>query len=189
MRIKDKRAQDNSLIINSMKKLLFLFICILFAYPIMAQEKYPVPVLTSDQKHGGAVGQAWAFAAAGMNFAKTKGVSPYEYGKYIGKLFAPSWGAGDDFDRFVNGAIYNFESFRHVSDTPLKVRDNPDGSVTVFTSEQMWHKYFPDGNQFASFNDFLEFIKGLNEPIADYMGASVTIENRDGQTIMTFRRK
>jgi len=172
-----------------MRKLLLLLICILFAYPILAQEKYPVPVLNSDQKHGLVVGQAWVFAAAGMNFAKTKGVSPYEYGKYLGTLFAPSWGGGNDFDRFVKGVIYNYESFRQASDAPLQVKENQDGSVTVLTSEQMWHKYFPVESPFASYNDFLEFVKGLNEPIANHMGAITTMEGKDNQLIFTFRRK
>ena len=172
-----------------MKKILSALMCFLLAGALFAQEKYPIPSLSSDQKHGRAVGQAWVIAAAGMNFAKTKGVSPYEYGKYLGTLFAPSWGEGNDFDQFVRGSIYNYESFRHVTDPPLQVKENTDNSVTVVTSEQMWHNYFPEGNPFASYNEFLELVKGLNESIANHMGATVTMENQGNQLIFTFRRK
>jgi hypothetical protein len=172
-----------------MKKSLSLLICILFAGVLIAQEKYPIPALSSDQKHERAVSQAWVLLASGMNFAKMHGISPFEYGKYLGNLFAPSWGDGNDFDQFVRGSIFNYESFRHVTDAPLQVKENPDGSVTVLTSEQMWHKYFPDGNPFASYNEFLEMIRGLNEPIANHMGATVTMESKDNQLIFTYRKK
>jgi hypothetical protein len=172
-----------------MKRTLSLFVCLLLGYSLLAQEKFPIPPLGSEEKHIRAVSQAWVMAAAGMNYAKTKGTSPYEYGKYLGNLFAPSWGQGDNFDTYVRGSIFNLESFRDNTDTPLQIKENPDGSVSIVTADRMFHKYFPEGSPFASYSEFLEFIKGLNEPIANYMGGTMTMENRDGLLVFTYRKK
>jgi hypothetical protein len=172
-----------------MKRTLSLFVCLLLGYSLLAQGKYPIPPLGSEEKHVRAVSQAWVIAAAGINYAKTKGTTPYEYGKYLGNLFAPSWGQGNDFDTFVRGSIFNFESFRDDTDSPLQIKENSDGSVTIVTADMMWHKYFPDGSPFVSYSEFLELIKGLNEPIADHMGGTVTMESRDGHLMFTYRKK
>lgn len=172
-----------------MKKLLTLISCLILSGVLIAQEKYPVPDINADQKHQRTLFQAWTFAAAGIEFAKSHGISPYEYGKYIGKLFAPSWGPGNDYDSFVKWSVFNFENFRHVSDAAMKVTENPDGSFSLVTDEKMWHQYFPDGQSLVSFDEFLEFSKGINEPIADHMGATTKMDRKDGSLIFTFTKK
>ena len=127
--------------------------------------------------------------AAAINFAKSKGVNPYEFGCYIGKLFAPSWGTDKSFDRLIKGSLFNIETFRHVTDAALEVTENKDGSVSIITSENMWHKYFPDNNQFASFSEFMDFSKGLFDEIAAYMESDLTMEITNAKVIFTFRKK
>jgi hypothetical protein len=156
---------------------------------LSASEKYPVPVFTGDQKHRRTLSQTWSLCAAGINFAKKHGVTPYEYGKYFGKLYAPTWGTGNNFDKLVKGTIYNTENFRHISDPGLAIKENSDGSVSLLTSEKMWHRYFPEESPFASYAQFLEFSKGIYEPIADYMGASVKLETKDSLLIFTYKKK
>jgi hypothetical protein len=172
-----------------MKQYLTFIICFVLVGSLYAQEKYPIPELTSDQKHDRTLGQFWVMTAAGINFAKTHGVTPYEYGRYMGELFAPSWGDGNDFDAFVKGSIYNYENFRHLSDALLTIKENQDGSVNIIMSDKMWHKYLPDGNPYGSYSEFLEFMKGVNEPIANYMGATFKSEIKDTLLIFTFKKK
>jgi hypothetical protein len=172
-----------------MKKYLTLIICILLVNNLLGQEKYPIPVRTADQKHARTLSQFWVVGAGGINFAKTHGVTPYEYGKYLGNLFAPSWGAGNDFNAFVKGTIYNLENFRHISDAPLVVKENQDGSVSIALNEKIMHKYFPEGNPYTSFDEVFEFMKGVNEPIADHMGAIVKAEVKDSLVIYTLKKK
>jgi len=172
-----------------MKKYLTFIICLILTGSLVAQEKYPIPVRTSDQKHNRTLGQFCVASAAGINFAKAHGVTPFEYGKYIGNLFAPSWGAGNDFDAYVKGSIFNLENFRHVSDAVLTVKENQDGSVSIISNDKMWHKYIPDGNPYASYNEFLEYMNGLNEPIANHMGATFTTEIKDTLLIFTLKKK
>jgi hypothetical protein len=172
-----------------MKKYLTFIFCLLLCGNLAAQEKYPIPVRTSDQKHGRALSQFYACMAAGINFAKSHGVTPYEYGKYLGNLFAPSWGAGNDFEGFVKGSIYNLESFRHISDAALVVKENEDGSVSVITNDKMWHRYFPEGKGYASYDEFKDCMKGMYEPLGNHMGATLTQETRDTLLVYTFRKK
>jgi len=172
-----------------MKKLLMLIICSLLVGSVLSQEKYSIPERTGDQKHGRTLYQLWSLNAASINFAKSKGVTPYEFGKYLGSLFAPGWGPGNDFDGFVKGVIYNTENCRHVKDAPLSVKVNEDGSVKLFCSDKMFHKYFPDDNPFVSYKDFLEFYNGIFEPIANHMGASVNMEIKDTLMIFTLKKK
>ena len=172
-----------------MKKSLTIIICLVLTASLIAQEKYPVPVRTADQKHGRALFQFYSCLAAGISFAKAHGVTPYEFGKYMGNLYAPSWGAGNDYEAFVKGSIYNFESFRHVTDAALVVEENKDGSVSIIMNDKMWHKYFPEGKGYASYGEFNECMKGLMEPISNHMGATLSKENRDSLLIYTFRKK
>lgn len=172
-----------------MKKFLSLAILLIISANLNAQEKYPVPVRTSDQKHARAVGQAWFMIASGVNLAKAQGITPYEYGKTLGKLFAPTWGSGNNFDSYVKGMIFNYESLRNVSDSPLKVIENSDGSVTILMNENNWHKYLPEGNPFASFSEVFECMKGVSDPIADHMGATFTMELKDTLIITTLKSK
>jgi hypothetical protein len=171
-----------------MKKYLTLVIFLLLAGSLLAQEKYPVPVLTGDQKHGNMVFQYWVMNAAGISFAKAHGVTPYEYGKYIGNLFAPTWGQGNNFEGYVKGAIYNM-SFLCPSDAGLVVKENEDGSVSIRTDDSIWHKFFPEGQGFASYDEFIEYMRGINEPIADHMGATITIKRQDTQLVFTLKKK
>mgnify|MGYP001560046469 CR=1 FL=1 len=115
-------------------------------------------------------------------------MTPYEYGKYIGNLFAPTWGQGNNFEGYVKGAIYNM-SFLCPSDAGLVVKENEDGSVSIRTDDSIWHKFFPEGQGFASYDEFLDYMRGINEPIADHMGATITIKRQDTQLVFTLKKK
>jgi hypothetical protein len=172
-----------------MKKIVFSVICIFMAVTLIAQEKYPIPVRTADQKHGRTISQFYWVDAAGIAFAKSKGVTPYEYGIYVGNLAAPTWGPGNDFEGFVKGIIYNLENFRHISDAPLVVKENEDGSVCIIANDKMIHKYFPDEKSIISYEEVKESMTGGFEPIATHMGAIITMETKDTLLVLTLKKK
>jgi hypothetical protein len=172
-----------------MKKYLAFITCLILACSLFAQEKYPVPVRTGDQKHSRMIYQYWALSAAGLNFAKTHGVTPYDYGKYMGNLFAPSWGAGNNFEAYVKGMIGNWESMRLATDPGLVIKEDKDGSVSISSNDKILHRYFPEGKSYSTYDEFREYFKGVNEPIADYMGAKVLLELKDTLIVFTMRKK
>ena len=175
--------------LTTMKKIFFFVICILIAGSLIAQEKYPIPVRTADQKHGRTLSQFYWVNAAGIAFAKSQGVSPYEYGKFCGNLAAPSWGPGNDFDGLVKGFIYNMESFRHVTDAPLIVKENEDGSVSIVISDKQMHRFYPEGKSVVSYEEAKESMKGTFEPVATHMGAIITMETQDTLLVFKVMRK
>ena len=172
-----------------MKKYLTFIVCLVMAVNLIAQEKYPVPVRTSDQKLARMAYQYWTLTAAGINFAKTHGVTPYDYGKFMGNLFAPTWGAGNNFEGFIKGMIGNFESMRLISDPAIVVKEDNDGSVRISTNDKIYHRYFPDGKGYATYDEFREYFRGLSEPLADHMGAKVLIEVQDTMMVFTIKKK
>lgn len=163
---------------------------ILLAAGLNAQARYTIPVRSVDEKHQNLVFQFYlAGLGGGINFAKAHGTTPYEYGAYLGKMFAPGWGEPNNFDALVNGWLRNLEDSRVASDPPVQVKENQDGSVSVTASERMLHQYFPDGNEVASFTDILDCMRGLFTQIGDYLGAKVNIENRDGLVVFNYVKK
>ena len=172
-----------------MKKYLLVATGLLLSGVVSSQEKYKVDVPTAEQKHSVAIYQLYSFMGAGINFAKSQGVSPYEYGKYVGKLFAPSWNPANDFNVLVQGAMSHSELTRRASDPSVQVKENPDGSVTILSDEKMWRLYFSDNSNLASMNEFMDFLKGVYEPIADRMGGTARVELKDGSMVVTLTKK
>ena len=171
------------------KTVLSVVTCILLSGLILAQDKYSVPVRTGDQKHARTLFQLYWSQAAAISFAKEHGISPFEYGRYIGNLAAPTWGPGNDYEALVKGIIYNVENFRHVSDAALDIKENEDGSVIIIANDKMMHKYFPEGEGPASYEEYKECMKGTFDPIANHMGAAVSIDTKDTLMIITIKKK
>lgn len=170
-----------------MKQYLLLATCLLLSGIVLSQEKYTVKIPTGDQKHSQAIFELYGFMGAGINFAKSHGVTPYEYGKYLGNLFAPGWSGG--FDVFVKEVIGHNELTRRASDPSVDVKENSDGSVTITSDQKMWRRYFGDDNKIATMNEFIDYLKGLYEPIADRMGAITKVELKDASMVFTLMKK
>lgn len=172
-----------------MKKLLSISICLVLIGSAFGQEKFTIPELTFEQKHNRTMFQFWAVYAAGINFAKSQDISPYEYGKYIGSLFAPSWNKENGFDGLVNGTIYNWENFKTDADGQMVIKEKDDGSVIINFPAAAWKKYLPEGNPYASFLETQDCMQGIFEPIADHMGCTVIIKVAEESIIYTISKK
>lgn len=172
-----------------MKKLLSIAICLVFVISVFGQEKFAVPERTAEQKHKRTMYQSWSIYAAGINYAKSQDVPAYEYGKYIGNLFAQSWNKENGFDGYVKGMIYNLENFRIDSDGQIIVEEKDDGSVIIKWPAISFKKYFPEGNPYASFQEAMDCMRGINEPIADYLGCTIIFEIFEDSIIYTIKKK
>lgn len=172
-----------------MKKLLSIAICLAFIGSAFGQEKFTVPERTPEQKYESTLFQYWGVYAAGINFAKSHDVSPYEYGKYIGGIFAPSWNKENGFDGLVNGLIYVLVDFNTNADGQMVIIEKDDGSVSIKYPAVAWKKYFSEDNAFGSFQDVMGCMQGIIEPIADYMGCVVIQEVTEESIIYTINKK
>jgi len=169
-----------------MKKLIITAALILFAGVAFGQGKFTVPELSFEQKHNRTNSQIPVFLAAGINFAKSQDVTPYEYGKELGKLFAPTWDKEAGFDGFVNGMIYISESSRTNDDGPIMIKENDNGSVTIISPPGVMSKY---GDTYATSEERYQCMNGILEQIADYMGCTFTREYTDQSFKTTIKKK
>ena len=84
-----------------------LILVLFFSFThLNAQQTFSVPEVTNDQKKEILYNHVIAYCATGITFAKTKGVSPEEYGNYIGEQFKPFWNPEEGFPFFVNTIMF-----------------------------------------------------------------------------------
>lgn len=172
-----------------MKKLLSISICLLFIGSVFAQEKFVVPERTPEQKHRRATLMFWSWYGAGINFAKSQGVSAYDYGKYVGTLYAIGWNKENGLDGFVNGMIFNWKNMKFDADGEIVVKENDDGSVVVTYPAIIIKSYFPEENPYASYKESIDCFRGTMEEIGDYLGCTFSQEVTDDFIVNTFRKK
>lgn len=159
-----------------MKRILGIVVFLVFSVCILGQEKYAVPEVPLEKKLEQTYFQYWAIFAGGIDFAEAQGISAYEYGKYVGKLFGPSWDKEIGFEGFVDGMIYVWECFKTDQDGPMVVREIDEGTVAVQFPTIAWKKYFPEGNPYGTFEEVMECLRGLLEGVVDYMDCKVKHE-------------
>ena len=172
-----------------MKKILSIAICLTLIGGAFGQGKYTVPDITPEQKHNFTIYHFLITLGAGVSFAKTQGVTPYEYGKHIGNSFAQSWNKEIGFEGFVNHMIYNWEALKSDEDGQITIKESDDGSVTIAYPIKAWKKYLPDGNPFASFQESMESLRGVGETIADYLGCTFAKEIGQESIYFTINKK
>ena len=179
----------NSMAKSFIKKLIIAICIILFAGFVYGQEKFSVPEFTPEQKHNTILFQFWTMYSAGINFAKSQGISPYEYGKYLGNLFTHYWHAEAGFEGYMRGCLNNWESSRTVDERPLTIKENADGSVSVVYPKHAWKKYMPDDSPIASFEEITSGLRGIGETVANHMGCSFVMEIDKESVIWTIQKK
>jgi len=172
-----------------MKKLLSLLFCFVLMGTVIAQDKYAIPEISVDKKLSRTYFQTWAMLAVSVDFAKSQGVMPYEYGKSIGEKFAPSWDKEAGFEGFVEGMIYNWECFKVDADGPMLVKEKDDGTIQIIYPIQIWKKYFPEAISYATFKEVMTCMQGMLEEIADYLSSEVKLKLTDESIIYEISKK
>lgn len=163
--------------------------CLMFIGSVFAQEKFTVPERTVEQKFHRALYSGWTNFAAGIMFAKSQGLSAYEYGQFVGKEFAKSWNKENGFDGFVRGMLFNYESSRFESDDEIVVKEIDDGTVIIEYPTVIFKRYFPEDNIYVSYEDAKDCFKAVLFEIGDYLGCKVSLEEKGDVTVNTFTKK
>ena len=171
-----------------MKKLFCFLTGLLFWGSLFAQEKFPVPERTCEQKHNMVMYQSWSMIHASINFAKSQGVSPYEYGKFVGGLFAPSWNPEGGFDAVVATMLNVWESFKTDADGDIVMNEMEDGSVSMDYPRKALEKYISGENSYTSMDEIVEYFQGVLKPIADYMGCTVNLKLTETSMVFTVKK-
>lgn len=172
-----------------MKRYFALIICLIMTANLYCQEKYPVPTRTCEQKFNWSNWVGWLWMGYSAKIAKEDGENLYESGRRMGQLVAPTWGKQEaNLDALVKGWVGNCVNFQRAKDSAPEVKENPDGSVSVIADDNSIHDFFMEGGS-ISYDEFLEYWKGIFDVVADYKGATILIDHQDSLMVYTFRKK
>ena len=171
-----------------MKRLICIALCVLFMGGLFAQERFPVPELTYKQKHLRSLSEAYGFMTTGINFAKSQGVSPFDYGIYVGTIYASYWNQEIGFEGFVNNAIRSWESFRTDQDGKIIVTEKADNSVLMEFPKNMMTKFLGEENPIASTEEVVEYFKGVLKPITAKFKSTATIDITETHLRFIFKK-
>ena len=133
-----------------MRRFICIALSVLFMGSLFAQERFLVPELTYKQKHSRTLSETYGFVTTGINFAKSQGVSPYDYGIYVGTIYASFWNPEIGFEGFVKNAIRAWESLRTDQDDKIIVTEKADNSVMMEFPKNAMTKFLDKENPVAS---------------------------------------
>ena len=138
----------------------------LFTSQLYAQEKFAVPEVTPEQKQEILYNHLIAYDLAGIRFAKSQGVSPQEYGEYIGKLFKPYWNPAEGFPAFANGMLFILTGMYPENEIQI-VRQSENMLEFKLKNVDLSFKKGPMYN--ITYDEFLACSYGTISVLAEYM--------------------
>ena len=173
---------------KTMKRIICIALSLLFVGALLAQEKYTVPELSYEKKHSRVLGETYGFLTTGINFAKSQGASPYDYGLYVGTIYASFWNSEVGFEGFVKNVILSWESLRADQDDQMIVTEEMDHSVLVEFPKNAMTKYFAQEKPVATIDEVVEYFNGVLKPITAKFNSSARVENTDVYLTITLKK-
>ena len=129
-----------------------------FVASVLRQEIFKVPELTVEQKHKRVIRRFWGNLAPGIRFAKEHNISPYEYGKYYGKLIAPYWNKEAGFKFYAQGILTNWADY--ITDTEINIEKESDSLLIFKVPPSAFFNYFgKEGRHGISAEEMLQMIQ------------------------------
>ena len=101
----------------------------------------------------------------GINFAKSQGVSPYDYGIYVGTIYASHWNPEIGFEGFVTNAIRAWASLMTDQGGKIIVTEKADNSVLMEFPKNEMTKFLRKENPVATTEEVVEYFNGVLKPI------------------------
>ncbi|WP_167605324.1 hypothetical protein [Maribellus sediminis] len=149
-----------------------VFLFFLFG-ALYSQEQFEVPQLTQEQKTEVLYSHMVAYAATGISFAKSQGLSAKDYGKFIGQKFAAFWNPEDGFAMLVNRMMFILAGLH--PENEMQIVEQDDSGIT-FKLKNV-DLAFKNGPMFdVPYQDFLDCSEGIIAVIAKHMKSSFAHE-------------
>jgi len=154
---------------------------------LMAQGNFTVPEVTDEQKQEILYNHVFAYAATGVGFAKSQGVTPSDYGKFIGDNFTSYWDPAGGLNTFASGMMFILAGMH--PDNELQIIEQGDKMIT-FQLKNVDFAFRQGPLYGVSFEEFLDFSNGLISVLAKHMNVSFSDEmTSDGWYKVTMKAK
>jgi hypothetical protein len=169
-----------------MGKMICIFICITLFNTVCGQESILVADGTPGQGLSYEVCSQWDHMSAAISFAKIKGTTPNEFGKYTGNLFASVLNEEYGFSAFSQDIIHRWKNWRTNMDTEIFIIDQTEDSFACKVSLEGLKTYIGDqGKLGVSFDEMMQCITGIYEQIAASIGCAFHMEMEEEWTPCT----
>lgn len=149
--------------------------------------QFSVPEVTPEQKQEVLYNHVMAYAATGISFAKAKGVSANEYGKYVGKQFTSFWNPAEGFPAIANGLIFILAGMHPNNEMQITEQNEKMVRFKMKNVDMM----FKQGPVFGStFDEFMDCSYGIISVLAEHMNSAFSHNmTKDGWYEVTLAEK
>jgi hypothetical protein len=173
-----------------MKKFILLTLCVIFSLNLNSQDLFKVPEPRLEAKHSMMVMMFWANLAPGVHYAKSQGISPYEYGQYYGKLFSENRNTDAGFIGYAQSILFNWANFVRDIDDKIII-DSESDSLLIFKvpSKIMLDLFGPDGFAGVTAEEMLQMMNGSHKLISEAYGCESKMKLDKDWIIVTVKSK
>ncbi len=150
--------------------------------------EFELPKLFLEQKWARAASNLGANMLASIVFAKSKGATPEEYGKYVGELHAHYWDAEgqNPVKYFINGMYKNMISF---DDFQMEILEQSESYIKA-KMDRKWEENFSWTDKYgATMDEFNTCMEALWIAIADKLGLEYSQLIEENQIIIGLTKK
>jgi len=152
-----------------MKKLFLLAIVLCTVCATYAQTEFSIPDLTLEEKFDATTALMYRNICIVIVDAKTRGMTPEEFGKKIGRHWVPAWGDNPTFEQFVNFSIWNWS----VQSEEVKILEQSADKVVLLVPSLS--KELEEAPILESFSieDLVAYFDGMMSEVATQLGFSM----------------
>lgn len=144
--------------------LLFLFSAGLLG----AQEQITVTKMTDLQKHQRCISMMNYMMIIGADYAKAEGNSIEDFAKYLGNQVKSTWDVQSGFNGFIQGTLYNWESWRSATSPAIEILKQTD-DFFQFKAPLEVRKFMGDKLHNITFEELMKVYSIVFATISDHL--------------------
>ena len=153
-----------------------------------SMKEFELPKLYMEQKWARASMNLGAQMVAGIAFAKSQGITPEEYGKYVGELHGQYWDAGEQcpLKYFIIGMYKNMNSFE---DFKMEIMEHSDSDIKAKMCRK-WEENFSWTDKYgATMDEYNNCMEALWIAIAGNLGLDYSQQIEEEWIIVKVTKK
>ena len=169
-------------------KRFIVFLCVsLFAFAVVAQEKFAVPTPTDLEKYQSS---AWQWNGAYIiliNYAKSLGKSAEDAGSSVGNIVKLTWNKEIGYDGFVKSMLYIWVTY--APQGVVEIKEQADKKI-IFVVKNFYPPLKESLTEYnVTYEDYLKFLNNYVLQIAEYIGLKYSQNNTEEGLIVTIEKK